>query len=410
MKKLLVAIWAMTVLSSVVAQAQVTSYNNPSSFSAASTTTVQATFESFPVAPANLGSNIADGCVNVSFSFANQPPGTLGIAVLAFPNTKVLSAHGNEDLTLTFSPACTGPTAVGFDTYTNRFSPPTVTVVDSNSNVTTFTLSQAPNSAGFFGVTSPVPIVSIRWFGVNGNPVPPLEDTAIDNIRVGVVQAMSEFQINFTTFIQGNSLIGPPQSRCGRGEQLFFAGDDRRPNPSATSFRTRQLVTVITDQSVDADGIKDGTGPQNLVGVTKSYAPDALPTIDASDDDYPNLLDCHLLHEMAQASNLGMRVSVTRTGPQSLSIHLQGSVGNPLVLGAGALAPIDWDLTLRLDTSGPVPSWALSGTDDGFPSWELYANDNPIYIRNAPPPYTLNDLRKLLPVVGDIQVNASGQL
>jgi hypothetical protein len=105
-----------------------------------------------------------------------------------------------------------------------------------------------------------------------------------------------------------------------------------------------------------------------------------------------------------------MNATVTRTGPHALSIRLAGRVGNPLIRGAGIIAAIDWDLILTLDSSGPTTHWTLTGTDDGFPSWELYINGKPIYVRDAPPPYTDADLRKLLPGLGDLQINILGIL
>lgn len=175
--------WKLTVADQVV------SYDDVAAFSAVTTTVVQATFESFAVAPASLGLAISDGCVGVAFDPASTPgSGTKGIAVLAAgsplkppPISKVLTAHGNEDLTFTFSGGCAGPTAVGFDTYTNRFGPPTVRVVDSDGNITAFTLKQPSDSLGFFGIVSSKPIVSIRWLATGGQ----IADSALDNVRVG---------------------------------------------------------------------------------------------------------------------------------------------------------------------------------------------------------------------------------
>ena len=84
---------------------------------------------------------------------------------------------------------------------------------------------------------------------------------------------------------------------------------------------------------------------------------------------------------------------------------LLGSAANPLVRGA---FDIDWAFSLTLNTSGPKPHWTLQGLDDGFPAFEIYINGKPIYTRDAPPPYTLADILKLLPVVGDGLVNKSG--
>lgn len=67
---------------------------------------------------------------------------------------------------------------------------------------------------------------------------------------------------------------------------LMADGDGRSFDPISNEFRARQVVTV------DINGIKDGTVPQNLVGESKTYAPDAVADgkIDASDDDSAYLM------------------------------------------------------------------------------------------------------------------------
>lgn len=182
----------LSLLPASPAHGQVVSFADFASFNAGTLTTVQATFEAFPVAPANLGSAIVEGCMAVSFNPSSTPGGgTKGIAVLDTgsplsppPSSRVLSAHGNEDLTLTFGASCLGPTAVGFETYTNGSAPPRVTIVDSMGTITTFALTQPPNTLGFVGVISPLPIVSVRWLATQGH----IADTAIDNVRVGTAQ------------------------------------------------------------------------------------------------------------------------------------------------------------------------------------------------------------------------------
>lgn len=225
-------------------------------------------------------------------------------------------------------------------------------------------------------------------------------------------QSNDEFTINLTTFIPGNSLEGPPNFRCGTrnpGGRMFglvFAGDNRTFDPTSSDYRTRQNVTVIPDESVDSDGLKDGS-IQNLTGITEAYAGDALPTIDAADDDYPDLHDCHLLHDIGQADNGNMHVNVSRIGPHEVSVNLSGGASNPLVTNA---PDIDWDFTLIIDSSSQIVRWTLDGLDDGFPAFEIYINNTPIYTRNAPPPYTFRDISKLYPGNGDVTVSLSGDL
>jgi hypothetical protein len=208
-----------------------------------------------------------------------------------------------------------------------------------------------------------------------------------------------EFAVSFSTFIPANNVAGPPQAICLAQEvppvrHLFFAGDNRGFSASATSFRTRQTVTVVSEQAVDADGIKDGTTPQNSVGQTRSYASDALDdgTINAADND-GTLNDCHLLHQTGLASTGAMQIMVTRTGAHEVRVRMFGGADNPLVAGS---CSIDWDLTLTINTAGSTPQYTLVGTHDGFPAYEVYVNGRSIYTFDpGPAPYSLSVLLRL---------------
>jgi hypothetical protein len=219
----------------------------------------------------------------------------------------------------------------------------------------------------------------------------------------------TEFTINFTTFIPGNKVpaLEPWQYVvCGLTE-MYFEGDTRTFDSNSPSFRTRQLVTVIPDGSVDSDGIKDGTIRQNLTGITRVYASDALPILDGADDDgiYE---DCHLLHEFDQASNSDMHIGLPeRLGPKIIRIHFYGGAANPLVSPAPS---IDWDLQLTIDATNEPATWQLTGKDDGFPAFEMYINGTPIYQRDSPEPYNWKDLSKLAPLIADKKVKLKGTL
>jgi len=234
----------------------------------------------------------------------------------------------------------------------------------------------------------------------------------------------TDFTINVTTFIPGNYVPGPPQSFCitppsvdlsqlppqitpPHFHKVVFSGDNRGPDRLATSYRTRQLVTIIPDASADADGLKEGS-VENLVGTTKAYADDALSDgiIDATDDDGV-LDDCHLLHEIATATASNMAVVVTRVTNFVVSAHLFGGASNPLVSGS---PEINWDFTITIDVSSSSPQWAVAGEWDGFPAVEIYINDSLIYFSSpGPGPYSFAaDLIKLFPGIGDTSVSQSG--
>jgi hypothetical protein len=194
----------MTAVLSIVmlaqtASAQVTLHTDLTTFQAASNTTVESTFESFP--PGFIASPFNDGSVTF-----DQPPGNvLGIVTPATSSqinpdalSNVLATNGNEDIDLTFTgPA---PTAVGWDAYTNQFGPPLVTVFDTDGNlIARFIITQSPNTIGFVGITSLVPIGRVHWLAEQGG----VEHTALDNVRVGRIR---RHDLKF--FLHGNDIPG----------------------------------------------------------------------------------------------------------------------------------------------------------------------------------------------------------
>jgi uncharacterized protein DUF3238 len=248
----------------------------------------------------------------------------------------------------------------------------------------------------------------------NGSPEPMMEGATL----VVFYEGSAEYKVSFSTFIPTNYLSGPPQSFCIVPPQLWppvihgpqhlvFAGDDRGFDANATSFRTRQTVGLVSEQSASSSGV--GTPAVEAVGESKAYAPDALAgddRIDPADDD-ATLGDCHLLHARGTASTSNMHIDVTRVNGHQVKAHLYGGAGNPLVAGAPA---IDWDLTLTIDTSGATPHWTLTGAHDGFPAYEVYVNGQTLYTYSpGPGPYGFGDILKLFPPL-DVNVNASGDL
>jgi Protein of unknown function (DUF3238) len=231
----------------------------------------------------------------------------------------------------------------------------------------------------------------------------------------GTAAPTGEHEVTLTAFIPGNHVEFPTSwnryiaaaiDPCRRQGGLYFSGDTRGFDPDAASFRTRQRITVVLDAALDADGVKDGTVPENLAGVTHLYAADALPVLDAADDDgVPG--DCSLLHEQGQASTAGMHVSAVRTGPTTVAVQFTGAAANPLVIGTPA---IDWSLLLTLERTGGSTQWTLTGEEDGFPAFEMYVDGHPVYQRDSPPPHRFLDALGLLPGFRNKTVNGSGTL
>ena len=166
------------------AYAQVVFFSSQAAFQAASTTTLQATFESIAI-EGHIVNPYTEGSVTF-FDPKNlynaRPGGPAAINDFDAPVTSnVLTVSGNEDITMTF--AGSAPTAVGFTSLTNRFDAPVVTVFDVfNALIGSFVLTQAPSTVGFVGITSTVGIGSVHWLADRGE----IKDTGIDNIHVGV--------------------------------------------------------------------------------------------------------------------------------------------------------------------------------------------------------------------------------
>lgn len=344
-----------------------------------------------------------------------DPPLTVGVAT--FSGGQVLNAATflPADPTVVygtafFCPGCLPTLTIDFSVPVSDFS---MLVLNGQTFVVTYFLQDDQGGtdsvtldANFNGGAGVVSLPSSGIQQVTLTSSTGSWDFLIDEVRFTPEE---EFDISFSSFIPANNVIGPPQSRCGfpPTNRLYFEGDDRSFDPDATSFRTRQLVTVIPNEATDSDGLKEGSD-QNLVGETRAYAPDALAdgTIDASDDD-GTLGDCTLLHDTGTASTGDMEIEVTRLGPDRVQVHLFGGAGNPLVFGA---PDIDWDFTIEIDTSQDPPQWTLTGSHDGFPAYEIYINGQTIYTYSpGTPPFDFGDLRALFPPL-DVDADDSGQL
>jgi hypothetical protein len=162
----------------------VTAFTSAGDFLAATTTTMQATYESFSEGihpdPVIDGAVIATRGPGGDPLYVGHPGGPGDGSTYPHLHSAGLMANGNEVIDLTFSSGPHG--AIGFDTITNSYAPPTVTVFGLQDVVlASFVLTQAPNTYGFFGVVSDVPIGRVRWAAVGGGA----ENTVLDNVLLG---------------------------------------------------------------------------------------------------------------------------------------------------------------------------------------------------------------------------------
>lgn len=162
-----------------LATAAVTFYTDETQFVIDTGAPVVADFNSRPPGP-----NLAFTLGGVGFA-AHPPLNNLfivdGSAPLLNTNptplSRGLTGNGSDDIDVT---PPSGTLALGFDTITNRFGPPVVTVYAPDSSViATHTLTQAPNTFGFFGVLSTTPIGKVRWLADSGQT----QNTVIDDVR-----------------------------------------------------------------------------------------------------------------------------------------------------------------------------------------------------------------------------------
>jgi hypothetical protein len=250
-------------------------------------------------------------------------------------------------------------------------------------------------------------------------PIAPMVVRTADEQQDRKARTAETYTIAFTAFIPSNYVLGPrihPQSYCGIAPpmRLAFAGDDRGFDVDASSYRAKQVVTVIPDEAEDADGLLEGS-KQNLEGMTESFvASHALADGRIDDRDRDGVLgDGKFKHGEIYANTDGMIIDdPIRLGPHSVFIRLRtavtGGPRNRLVIGAPS---IDWEFGITIDTSGPEPIYEVVGSWDGYPAAELYINRQPVFtFTPGDGPGSFGDLLKLMPGYADFDFVRRGAL
>jgi hypothetical protein len=171
-----------------ISQGAVVFYTDVGSFNAASSTALVEDFEVIAPTPKDTAlpsfTHNGNTYTGISSPLASPnvwvaSPGYTNFGLPGATTSSVLTATGDEDFTVDFgSPS----TAVGFDTYLNRFGPALVRVFGTGGFfLDSFVLFHDPTIIGFLGITSAEAITSIQWTTVNGRTI----NTGIDNIRLG---------------------------------------------------------------------------------------------------------------------------------------------------------------------------------------------------------------------------------
>ena len=171
-------------LAPVHARAAVTVYTTLASFQAAAPTASLGTdFESLTTgykATFTSGGITFSSTLNNLYVIGPTLPGTTS----PLPPTHMLSANGEEDITMTLVAGSTS--TFGFTLLTNAYGGHTLYLFDT-SGVVFFTYhpTQAANTIGFLGFVSDTPIGKARWVAGQGQ----VQNTALDNIYYDVANA-----------------------------------------------------------------------------------------------------------------------------------------------------------------------------------------------------------------------------
>lgn len=161
------------------AAAQFTPYEQEAVFLAATQTTLAADFEGRPLG--SIGSFTEGGVTFYSPFHGNSWIAWAGHGGFdPVPTSNVLTGNGPEWIRMHFGTA--GPTAVGFNVYTNRYGPAWVSIYDIfGALLHVHTLTQVPSSYGFFGFTTTQAVGFIDFQSDRGE----LDNAGIDNVRFG---------------------------------------------------------------------------------------------------------------------------------------------------------------------------------------------------------------------------------
>ena len=179
------AVLGVLLVVSIPAAAGVVTFTSSSAFQASTSITNAEDFEGFtqgfltnPFTTHGIRfEQLPGGHPNVIPYISNA--GNLGNAFE--PTSKTLDGNGDENFLIQLASGASF-TAIGFDVVTNQDGAPVVSLYDvSSALIGSYTLTQAPNTLGFFGATSTTPIGSVTFIVDRGWQ----ENTALDNIAIG---------------------------------------------------------------------------------------------------------------------------------------------------------------------------------------------------------------------------------
>ena len=196
---------AFAGLASGSAQAGVTVYTSFAAFEQAAQVQQTATFDG--VAEQRIFTSLVDGGVKISplsrDLYITSPGETLERNIVTFP-TAALSADGDENFDFRLASGLAFG-AIGLDYATNSYGPPVLSLyAPDGALIGAFSVPIAPQHLGFFGLISTTPIGYARSIVDRGY----IEDSAVDNVRIGVAVDGVPEPASWTMMILGFATAG----------------------------------------------------------------------------------------------------------------------------------------------------------------------------------------------------------
>lgn len=200
---------AITLIGATPAAAAVNTYLTPAAFDAASRRIAGTDFESdaagYTVNPLVSGgirfTQIPGGHPSIIPYIA--PPG--GAATSPEAQSQVLEANGDENFRFELASNASF-NAIGFNLYTNAYAAPVVSLyTPGGALIGSYIVPQAPDTLGFFGLTSTMAIGSAVMIVDRGW----VQNVAIDNVSLGAIPEPASWAM----LIAGFALIGATMRR-----------------------------------------------------------------------------------------------------------------------------------------------------------------------------------------------------
>lgn len=159
------------------AAAEVFTYTDLALFRQACDAVLSVTFEGRPTGPTAAFSENRVRFTAPGNDLVVIAPPAAGPLTNPPPASRALATVGPGEITLTFPGGQAH--ALGFETTTNAFGAPLVRIAGvDGAALADYVLIQGPNTRGFFGFVSTVPVGTVRWIPDRAN----LEPVALDNV------------------------------------------------------------------------------------------------------------------------------------------------------------------------------------------------------------------------------------